>query len=207
MLTPLLVESYRTLRRDSSETIIALLRQISQQSASPSVNVNLVNSSATPSTDADASAFTPSVNAKRVNILWFASLVLSLASASFAITVKQWLTEYLAGEFSSPQVRLRVRHFRHEGLKRWKAFEIACLLPLLLQLALALFFVGLCFFTADIQSELGHTTLPLVAAWAALLVFSIFAPVFDPACPYKTPYLRTAHVYDYLRNLSYRLKQ
>ncbi|KAI0753923.1 hypothetical protein BC629DRAFT_1174780 [Irpex lacteus] len=37
--------------------------------------------------------FQPTVNAIRVNVLWFASLTLSLVSASFSILVKQWLRD------------------------------------------------------------------------------------------------------------------
>ncbi|KAI0084341.1 hypothetical protein BDY19DRAFT_854946, partial [Irpex rosettiformis] len=56
----------------------------------------------------------------RVNVLWFASLLFSLITASFGILVKQWLREFLAAENPSPQARLRVRHLRYPELSRWK---------------------------------------------------------------------------------------
>jgi hypothetical protein len=115
-----------------------------------------------------------------------------LVSASFAILVKQWLREYLAGDYTSPQARLRIRHFRNPGLADWKVFEIAAILPLLLQVSLALFLIGLCFFTFDVHSAIGHTTIPLVAGWVFLFVASSFGPAISPRCPYKTTLLKSA---------------
>ncbi|KAI0691121.1 hypothetical protein BC835DRAFT_133189 [Cytidiella melzeri] len=154
------------------------------------MNSGFLNSTASPSFQPQI-AFQPSVNAIRVNVLWFASLTLALISASFGILVKQWLREYLAGDYTSPQARLRVRHYRNPGLEKWEVFEIAAMLPLLLQLSLALFFIGLCFFTADIHSSVGHTTLPLVAGWGFLFISAAFAPAFSPRCPYKTTLLKS----------------
>ncbi|KAI0776448.1 hypothetical protein BC629DRAFT_1241246, partial [Irpex lacteus] len=98
-----------------------------------------------------SSPFQPPITAIRINILWFASLVISLATASFAILVKQWLRAYMAFATASPQGQLRVRHFRRNGLTAWRVFGIASTLPLLLQISLALFFAGLCMFTWDVH--------------------------------------------------------
>ncbi|EKM52071.1 uncharacterized protein PHACADRAFT_59809, partial [Phanerochaete carnosa HHB-10118-sp] len=81
--------------------------------------------------------------AVHVNGLWFASLIISLATASFGMLVKQWLREYLAVEGTSPQERLRTRQYRKPELDKWKVYEIAAVLPMLLQLSLGLFFIGL----------------------------------------------------------------
>lgn len=83
-------------------------------------------------TEVISGSFMPTLAAKRVNILWFASLTLSLISALFDILVKQWLCEYLAGDQVSPQARLRIRHFRQPGLEHWHVFGIAAFLPLVL---------------------------------------------------------------------------
>ncbi len=135
--------------------------------------------------------FQPSLTAKRVNVLWFASLIISLSTASLAILVKQWLRAYIAFASSSPQGQLRIRFFRRGGLETWRVFGIASMLPLLLQLSLGLFFVGLCFFTADIDPIIGNTALPLVCAWAFLLITFTISPIFSARCPYKTPALLT----------------
>ncbi|KAI0691117.1 hypothetical protein BC835DRAFT_133037 [Cytidiella melzeri] len=186
VLSAFLVESYQGLQQDPMEVMVALMQQVALQTYSYSLNAGFLNSTVPPLSQQTLFAFQPSVNAVRVNVLWFASLTLSLISASFGILVKQWLREYLAGDYTSPQARLRVRHYRNPGLDNWKVFEIAAILPLLLQLSLALFFIGLCIFTADVHSTIGHTTLPLVAAWGFLFVASAIAPAFSPRCPYKT---------------------
>lgn len=103
--------------------------------------------------------------------------------------VKQWLRAYMAFASSSPQGQLRIRQFRREGLKTWKVFAIASTLPLLLQLSLALFFIGLCFFTINVHPAVGSTALPLICAWAFLLVSFTLSPIFSAQCPYKTPAL------------------
>ncbi|KAI0691133.1 hypothetical protein BC835DRAFT_133728 [Cytidiella melzeri] len=189
VLTAFLVESYQGLQQDPSQVMIALMQQVVIQTYSYSLNAGLLNSTAPPLSQ-PLLAFQPSLYAVRVNILWFASLTLTLISASFGILVKQWLREYLAGDYTSPQARLRVRHYRNPGLDNWKVFEIAAMLPLLLQLALALFFIGLCFFTAGVHTTVGHTTLPLVAGWGFLFISAAFAPAFSPRCPYKTTLLK-----------------
>lgn len=169
---------------------MTLLQQLVAQTHSYAMTPGFVNSTTSPIVAPPP--FQPSLNAIRVNVLWFASLLLGLMSASFGILVKQWLREYLAGEYTSSQARLRVRHFRNPGLADWKVFEVAAVLPVVLQLALALFFVGLCFFTADVHSSIGHTTIPLVAGWTFLFIAVTLAPTISPLCPYKTPLLNSA---------------
>ncbi|KAI0085040.1 hypothetical protein BDY19DRAFT_897285, partial [Irpex rosettiformis] len=190
VLTAFLVQSYQTLQQDPMDTVVSLLQQIALQTSSFVVTSTFLNSTV-PSPGTDTSlAFHPSLNAQRINILWFASLVISLSTASFGIVVKQWLREYLAGDYTSPQARLRIRHFRYPGLERWKVFEIAAVLPLFLQISLALFLVGLCYFTAEVHNSIGRTTLPLVSAWGFFLVAVTFVPIIAPVCPYKTSLLK-----------------
>ncbi|KAI0338036.1 hypothetical protein BDW22DRAFT_1338598, partial [Trametopsis cervina] len=189
VLSALIAISILSLQPDTTATMIVLLMQITTQTHSYTITPGFLNSTVPPLDVATLtqSSFKPSLSAKRVNILWFASLTLALISASFGILVKQWLREYLSLEYVSPQARLRIRNFRKPGLQDWHVFGIASLLPLVLQLALALFFVGLCFFTLNIDPSIGYTTIPLVAGWALLFIATAFAPSLSPRCPYKIP--------------------
>lgn len=135
--------------------------------------------------------FTAPLWALRVNGLWLASLIISLSTASFSMLVKQWLREYLAFEYTAPQERLRAHQYRKPAIEKWKVFEIAAVLPMLLQLSLGLFFVGLCFFTANIDVRMGLTTIPLVCGWDFFFIASVFAPLVSPRCPYKIPLLKS----------------
>lgn len=130
--------------------------------------------------------------AVRVNVLWFSSLIISIASASFGMLVKQWLREYLRMTYTSPQERLRARQFRYKALDNWKVFEIAATLPLMLEVSVLLFFIGLCYFTLAVHWSIGRATIPLVCGWAFLFIAATIAPVFSPRCPYRTTLLNSA---------------
>ncbi|KAI0087520.1 hypothetical protein BDY19DRAFT_892824, partial [Irpex rosettiformis] len=188
VLTAFLVDSYKQLQQDPQDTMIFLLQQVVLQTNSFVINDRFINSTL-PHPNL-VPAFVPTLNAQRVNGLWFTSLVLSLISASFCIIVKQWLRQFLSIGQSSPRAHLRVRHFRTKGITKYWVFEIAAFLPLLLQISLLFFFIGLCLFTTNIHKSIGNTTVTLVTAWGFLFLATIFVPAFDPACPYKFPALR-----------------
>ena len=168
--------------------MVFLLQQIAVQTQSYTVTSSFMNSTAQPSIPPPFSAPEWAV---RVNGLWFASLVVSLATASLSMLVKQWLREYLAVERTAPQERLRARQYRRPALDKWRVFEIAAILPILLQVSLGLFFVGLCFFTASVDERMGRATVPLVSGWAFFILATTACPLFSPRCPYKTPLLKS----------------
>lgn len=173
------------LQEDLAGETLQVLRQIAQQTATYQLLPSgVLNTTATIS-PSSSTPFQPSHGALRVNILWFASLVFSLSTASIGLLVKQWLHAYTTYQTSSAQGRMRIRHFRRQGLETWKVYEIAAMLPLLIQLALGLFFVGLCYFTAEVHPDLGHTTLPLVAGWALFIFAVTILPLISAHCPYK----------------------
>ncbi|KAI0342131.1 hypothetical protein BDW22DRAFT_1331537, partial [Trametopsis cervina] len=173
------------LQEDIPAATLTTLRQMSAQNANYTVQGDFIHS--TSPAPLSFTQFEPTANAIRINNLWNASLVISLATASFGILVKQWLREYTKFVTSFPQGRLRIRKFRRSGLETWKVLTIAACLPLLLQLALGLFFLGLCYYTAELHSSVRNTTLPLVAGWAFIFLFVTASPLFSAHCPYKTP--------------------
>ncbi|KAF9530745.1 hypothetical protein CPB83DRAFT_762541, partial [Crepidotus variabilis] len=82
VVTGLLVESHKTLREDPVEALLAKI-------ASTLVNATDVTTCLTP--QGLACSFSASPSNKRVNALWFLSLVFSLATALFGIVSLQWL--------------------------------------------------------------------------------------------------------------------
>lgn len=191
ILSAFLVATYPNLQEDPSDKMLQVMERIAAQTSSYSLQSGVLNSTLA-STPFAYTPFKPSPNDIRVNVLWFASLIISLITASFGILVKQWLREYMAVENPSPQARLRLRHVRYPELKRWKVFEIAAALPLLLQVALGLFFVGLCYLTASVHPSIAHTTLPLVIGWAICFIAVTLMPMLFPRCPFKTTFLKSA---------------
>ncbi|KAI0819056.1 hypothetical protein BC629DRAFT_694179 [Irpex lacteus] len=188
VLSAFLVAAYPSLQLDRMDTVVYTLQVIAAQTAGYNLIGNTITSSTAP--PPPLPPFKPAPNDIRVNVLWFASLVISLITASFAMLVKQWLREFLAVDVPSPQARLRIRHFREPQLKQWMVFEIGASLPLLLQLSLGLFFVGLCYFTAAIHASIAYTTLPLVVGWALFFFTATALPIFFPRCPYRTTILK-----------------
>ncbi|KAI0339778.1 hypothetical protein BDW22DRAFT_1335436, partial [Trametopsis cervina] len=141
VLSSFLVVAVALLQEDIPGATLTTLRQMSVQNVNYTIQGDFIYSTSPAPTSSPP--FKPSANAVRINDLWAASLIISLGTASFGILVKQWLREYMKFVTSFPQGRLRIRKFRRAGLETWKVLTIAACLPLLLQLALGLFFVGL----------------------------------------------------------------
>ncbi|KAK0482551.1 hypothetical protein IW261DRAFT_1314934, partial [Armillaria novae-zelandiae] len=91
-------------------------------------------------------AFVPAATDVWVNGLWFTSLFLSLTTAVVGVLVKQWLHHYVVPPSGTPRERCFVRQYRYLGFKKWRVEDIVGVLPFLMHLALALFFIGLSLF-------------------------------------------------------------
>ena len=137
----------------------------------------------------DLTPFRPSASALWINGFWFSSLACSLITASLGILVKQWLREYMLHDSLSPRAEFRVRNFRYTGLVQGRVFELAALLPVLLQCALLLFFIGLARFLQDLAPVIGWVVTALIACWLVFFVLTTLAPLCWSQCPYKTPIL------------------
>ena len=178
MVTAFNIESYQLLQEDPEETTTVLFRQISAQLASGSITSPVPISS---------DSFTPDSRSIRINILWFSSLVLSLSSASIGILTKQWLREYLRSTASSPRENARIRQLRHEGFVRWHIPLIIALLPVLLQVAMALFFAGLLDLLWSLHPAVAGVITSFVTVALSFLVLTTLMPTFRGDCPYKSP--------------------
>lgn len=187
MLTAFIVEAYKLLQPDTATLSVQVLIQISQQLTSLSVNPGFINSTFAPTL---STSFAPSTNSVVLNVLWFTALILSLVTVSLGMLVKQWLREILANPYVSPEQYCQVRLLRVRGLRSYKVTEIAMFLPLLLQLALALFFVGLILFIKPIDTTIASVCIALIAAWMVFFCVATFTPMVSPSCPYKTPFLK-----------------
>lgn len=119
--------------------------------------------------------------------LWFTALVCSLGAASISIAVSQWLQHHGDKTTSTSQQSVRIWYFRDRGFVQWKVQDIINTLPLLLQISVALFLVGLVELLWTMNFVVAGVVTVLVFA---LLVFSMgtaLIPAFAPNCPYKSP--------------------
>jgi len=110
----------------------------------------------------------------------------------------QWLREYQRNTPLDPQDAISLRQLRYEGLIAWKVPDILMLLPVLLHLALLLFFLGL----IDLLWSLNHIVAFFVSIVSGLVLAFLLATSFLPAlqlffvsdnalrraqCAYKSP--------------------
>ena len=188
MVSTFLVESHKNLREQPEDVTAQTLLQISTQLASFTLNGNFLNSTIPP-----PRSFVPPLFSVHTNTLWTLSLITALITASIGILVKQWLYEFLTQETYDPKEVVKVRLFRWVGITKWRVFEIAASLPLLLQLALALFFVGLALYLYEINTVVASVAIGAMSTWVVLYTILAIMPMFSPQCPYKTPILK-AHL-------------
>jgi len=148
--------------------------------------------------------FTPTSSDIRINTLWFLSLIFSLTTVLIGIISLQWLREYLRPHTDlEPQITFSLHHLNVESLDRWYLPQIFTALPLLLQLALVLFLVGVIEFLWSLNSTIA---IPIAVAVGLSLSFLLWTTVlptmqalllFLPRlpwgnmprspCPYRSP--------------------
>ncbi|OSD08781.1 hypothetical protein PYCCODRAFT_1401530 [Trametes coccinea BRFM310] len=187
VLTAFNIESYKLLQQQPEDATVAILAQISAQLNSYATNANFANTTRPTSPASLAPPFETSALAVRLNTLWFSALVCSLLSASLGLLVKQWLREYLAGSSNVSRESIRIRQYRYEGLRRWRVPEIILFLPMLLQLSLVLFFIGLVDLLWSLHPVVATVVSVIAATGGVLGLTTSILPPLCPDCPYKSP--------------------
>ena len=197
VVTAFIIESYKGLKQDSGDVANDLLLRILAQ-LEGSTNGTAATQSLTMPT------FTPSSTAVRINILWFLSLIFSLATVLVGIIALQWLREHLRPETDlEPQIAFSLHHLNVESLDRWYLPQIFTSLPLLLQAGLVLFLAGI----VDFLWSLNHTVAIPIAIAVGLSLFFLLWTTISPTmqalslllprwpwatkprspCPYRSP--------------------
>ncbi|KAK1225994.1 hypothetical protein PQX77_000673 [Marasmius sp. AFHP31] len=192
VVTTFVVDTYKSLSPDPQDQMVNLLQTLVVVSREESVSDS-------------PPAFTPDRTAIRVNIFFFLSLVSSVSASLLAILCKQWLQEYL--RVYPPHIdskkRLAIRQSRYQGLYEWRVPGLIALVPLLLEAATVLFFVGLVDLLWSTHITVAIVVMiPVVISLLFLFVTTILPPIFllgswtkrhrkHPTnagqCPYKTP--------------------
>lgn len=185
MVTAFIIESYSWLSQDSGDATVQLLLHLSAQMAASDNPGSAPVPAANPT---EVLAYKPSPMQIRVNIFWFLSLSISLIAALFAIMVQQWMQNYsLRGGVSSGRISVRIRHFRFKALNRWGVPDVVAILPVLLQSALVLFFIGLINLLWDLTQVIAITITIFLCLPILFFLATAFLPAFYPNCPYKSP--------------------
>ncbi|KAI0778951.1 hypothetical protein BD413DRAFT_122445 [Trametes elegans] len=188
VLTAFNVQSYQLLQPAPTDSSLAVLQQISEQLTSFSVNPTFINSTRSAlSPDEVNPPFRPPDSAVWINALWFSSLVCSLASASVALMVKQWLHELSVGVSGTSRESARIRQYRVNSLRRWHVGGIVIVIPILLQIALVLFLAGLVVLLWTLHGTVAAIVSGLVGMLFVFLVVTTLLPAIKVNCCYRSP--------------------
>ncbi|KAI0371284.1 hypothetical protein BV20DRAFT_1051695 [Pilatotrama ljubarskyi] len=187
ILTAFNIESYKLLQQQPEDATVAILSQISAQLNSFSVNANFANTTSPTGPGTLLPPFKANGLAVRLNAWWFSALVCSLLVASLGLLVKQWLRQYLAGSSSISRERTRIRQYRYDGLRKWRVPEIILCLPILLQVALVLFFAGLLDLLWSLHPAVAGVVTAIVSVAMLFAALTTLAPPLYADCPYKSP--------------------
>ena len=200
IVTAFIVQSYTWLVENPADVTVKLLNEISTKlnGYTPTRRLEDPLSLAT-----NVESFSAPLSAVIINSLWFVSLVAALSSAFIGILVKQWLREYMRPISTTPVDALSLRQLHYQALKDWGVVEIISFLPILLQLSLALFLVGLLYLLWTLHNVVAGILTPVVAILFIFYTATTVLPAFQQSSsPYKSPqswlFLRaTASIYKF----------
>lgn len=124
------MESFKNLQQDSGNATVTLLGTISLQLEA------MLEQNRTPAPAVTVSQ-TPITFAICVNAFWVVSLILILTSALLATMVQQWsrnlnYLQALERSQNDPTRNMRIRSYRFEGIKAFRAETLVKLVPTLL---------------------------------------------------------------------------
>ncbi|RXW21337.1 hypothetical protein EST38_g4514 [Candolleomyces aberdarensis] len=151
VVTSFIIEAYKLLQVDHQEVASTVLLRIHRQLD----NIVRQNTSAPTLLPDPTYQFTPPNSAVAVNICLFLSLTLSLSTVSVAILCLQWLREYQREPAAPMEHMIAIRHFRLRGIESWWVAEIIGMLPVVLQISLLMFIVGIAWFLLDTNETVG----------------------------------------------------
>jgi len=134
------------------------------------ISLQLANSSSPVADMSMVNSFTPNTYDVQINVLYFISLTLALSVSSVCILGKQWICEYQRDIAVSPCDAARVRQMRFDSLQRWKVPQIMAALPVILLVALMLFFAGLLVQLWNVSDKATAAVVLVIVALTVLLV-------------------------------------
>ena len=147
------------------------------------------NSSLGPYVPAD---FSPPEHIVVVNALFYASLGFMVLAAFIAMLIKSWVREFDRGlrAMSIPEQRAKTREFRYLGMERWKLPEMVETLPVLIQISLLLFSIGLVIFLFHTSKPSFGVTTTILCVGILYYVMTTSISVVVSSSPFHSPLSR-----------------
>ena len=159
--------------------------------------LNQLNQSAAIHTSIQPFASPESAN-EIINAFWFASLALSLSTATIGLLCLQWIQEYKKdANYLQDEKYFDVRHFRNVAFERRGAKVIISVLPVLLILSLVTFFGGLLAFLGTLSWTVATPVYVVLLATFSLLLYTTFAPAVAALLVAFTKHCNPAQAWDY----------
>lgn len=177
ILAAFIVGSMTNLQEDKLDAMKSILVTISRQIH------NTTTSFYEPPT------FKPLNWAVRVNCCLYTSLGCTVSSAMISVLALQWIRGYdmHLPAMADSRKRAIYRQFRFEGLQRWLLPQIISILPLLLHIALIIFFVALIDWLVHTNIVVASTMIFITAAIIVFYMTTQLAAAITPSAPFRTP--------------------
>ncbi|CAG8689609.1 7880_t:CDS:2, partial [Acaulospora colombiana] len=158
IITSFLIESSGGLKEDPQERLLQDIRSI------------LINEPVSPTSN-----FQPDPSSLHVNALWYCSFTLTLISALSGVLAKGWIAYYNPASRRERASDACERHLRATRAQLWKLGPVINIIPLLIQLSLILFFVGLIIQIWDNDVRIWVITFPFQTPITGILEGSLQA--------------------------------
>ncbi|PVF97763.1 hypothetical protein CPB86DRAFT_873943 [Serendipita vermifera] len=176
VLTAFIIESMKLLEEDPAETTRDILLIISRQLANSSFPAFEPTTYETPQ------------YAIVVNGLFFTSLSCALIAALLAVLALQWVANYDMGlNTSAPEKRALQRHIRFRGIEKWKMSELIASLPLLIFVALFLFFIGIADWLWHMNRAISGIVIGGIGIGCLLYTITNLISIINLDAPFRTP--------------------
>ncbi|CAE6513941.1 unnamed protein product [Rhizoctonia solani] len=181
IVTAFIIESTNLLEQDSSDVSAQLLLMLVQ--SQQRIETGSPNTTSSPIEMPD---FVASPTARVINVLWFASLMISLGAAVVAILAKEWLTAFTTNRTRDARKYALERQARHAALDAWKMLLVIDLLPTFLNFALFVFGLGLVIRLWLLDLVVAGAMTAVSAVLCVIYVFFVIAGAAYENCPYKS---------------------
>ena len=191
ILTAFLVQTYPMLQADGTDTTNQLLAlSVSTQlRAAGTIISDTLNQTLLTLADAVSTSFSPSTATRWINILFFLSLVFSLAAALLSILAKQWIREYIKwnSPLALPRENVIVRQIRIEAWEDWQVSMVLSSIPILLELGMILFLAGVIILLWTLDDVVAITLTVFISLFLGAFATFTVMPIFFKRCPYRSP--------------------
>ena len=191
ILTAFLVQTYPMLQADGTDTTNQLLALsvFTQLRTAGTIVSDTLNKTLTTLADAVSTSFSPSTAARWINILFFLSLVFSLAAALFSILAKQWIREYIKwnSPLALPRENVLVRQIRIEAWEDWQVSMVLSSIPIFLELGMVLFLAGVVILLWTLDDVVAKVITVFVSLFLGAFAAFTVLPIFSRRCPYRSP--------------------